>query len=378
MAKTSRKPLESWQDPNSQPYIQIQQVSKYYGNYLALDYVSLDIYKEEFFSLLGPSGCGKSTLLRILAGFEMPSSGKILLDGIDITHLPPYERPVNMMFQSYALFPHMTVEQNVAYGLKQERLPKDEIHQRVQATLELVQMNRYQRRKPHQLSGGQQQRVALARSLVKQPKLLLLDEPMGALDKKLREQTQFELVDLQEEVGVTCMMVTHDQEEAMTMSTRMGVMDTGRIRQVGSPGEVYEYPNSEYVADFIGTINSLEGLVEKIGRDHVYVDAEEIPSQIFVNHSAEVTEGTTVKIGIRPEKVMISRTSPKTKHNHAHGIIEDIAYFGDLSTYYIMLPSGKVMMASLPNLGRMAEHTLSWGDEVYLHWLPENCIVMVS
>jgi putrescine transport system ATP-binding protein len=378
MLKKKRTPLEPWQDSSVSPYIELKDVSKFYGSDLAIDNLSLSIYREELFSLLGPSGCGKSTLLRILAGFEKPSSGQVLLDGIDITHVPPFERPVNMMFQSYALFPHMTVEQNISYGLKQEGLSRDEIHYRVQEVLELVQMSRFQRRKPHQLSGGQQQRVALARSLVKRPKLLLLDEPMAALDKKLREQTQFELVSIQEEVGVTCLMVTHDQEEAMTMSTRMAVMDNGRIRQVATPGEIYEYPNSEYVAQFVGSINIFEGIVEEAGSNYIKVFSDEADSELYIDHAGEVPEGAQVKVAIRPEKVMMSQTPPDVEHNFTRGWVDDIAYFGDMSTYYIRLPSEKIVIATLPNLARLAERPITWEDEVYVFWRAENSIILTS
>src|SRR5579859_5687888 len=248
-----------WRDPNAHPYVQVDGITKSFGDFKAVNDVSLKIYKGEIFCLLGASGCGKTTLLRMLGGFETPSAGKIFIDGEDMTGVPPYERPVNMMFQSYALFPHMNVEQNVAFGLKQDRLPKGEIQSRVATMLDLVKMGEYARRKPHQLSGGQRQRVALARSLVKRPKLLLLDEPLGALDKKLREHTQFELIGLQDKLGVTFIVVTHDQEEAMTLASRIGVMNHGEIVQAGTPSEIYEFPNSRFVADFVGSVNMFEG-----------------------------------------------------------------------------------------------------------------------
>jgi putrescine transport system ATP-binding protein len=306
----------------------------------------------------------------------MPSRGKIYIDGVDVTRRPAYDRPVNMMFQSYALFPHMTVEQNIAFGLKQERVAKVEIKERVKDVLRLVQMEKYGARRPHQLSGGQRQRVALARSLVKRPKLLLLDEPLAALDKKLREQTQFELVNIQEEVGITFIMVTHDQEEAMTMSTRLGIMDHGRLTQIGTPNEIYEYPHSEYVADFIGSINKFEGRVVEDETNHVLVESEEAGCELYVSHSADAPAGSQVKVAIRPEKVMISTTPPEQKRNASQGIVKDIGYLGDVSIYHVQLKSGKVVLATQPNLVRLAERSVTWGDEVYLFWRAENSIVL--
>lgn len=374
--KTKRIELQPWQDPKAKPYIHLDGVSKEFAGHVAVDEVSLSIYQGEFFSLLGPSGCGKTTLLRMLAGFEMPSHGKIYIDGVDVTRMPAYDRPVNMMFQSYALFPHMTVEQNIGFGLKQERLSKTEIKQRIQEVLKLVQMERYGSRKPHQLSGGQRQRVALARSLVKRPKLLLLDEPLAALDKRLREQTQFELVNIQEKVGVTFIMVTHDQEEAMTMSTRMGVMDHGRLRQIGTPNEIYEYPHSEYVADFIGSINKFEGLVVEDEADHILVESEEAGGELYVSHSGDAPVGAQVKVAIRPEKIMISPTRPDQKRNVTKGIVRDIGYLGDVSIYHVELGSGKIVLATQPNVVRLAERAVTWDDEVYLFWRAENSIVL--
>lgn len=376
--KTKRIQLEPWQDPKTKPYIEIEGVSKDFGSVVAVDNVSLCIYQGEFFSLLGPSGCGKTTLLRMLAGFEMPTSGRIYIDGVDVTHRPPYDQPVNMMFQSYALFPHMTVEQNVAFGLKQERMDSKEIQEKVAEALHLVQMSKYAKRKPHQMSGGQRQRVALARCLVKKPKLILLDEPLAALDKKLREQTQFELVNIQEQVGVTFIMVTHDQEEAMTMSSRMGIMDHGRLRQVGTPNEIYEYPNSEYVADFIGTMNLFEGIVLESAKNHVVVESDEAGRELYVGHGADVPTGSQVQVAIRPEKVMISVTEPDVARNVTKGIVRDIAYLGDVSIYHVELNSGKVVLATMPNLVRLAERNVTWDDEVYLYWRAENSIVLVS
>lgn len=374
--RKKRIELEPWQDPKAKPYIHLEGVSKDFAGVPAVDNVTLSVFQGEFFSLLGPSGCGKTTLLRMLAGFEIPSQGKIYIDGVDVTRRPAYDRPVNMMFQSYALFPHMTVEQNIAFGLKQERVSKAEIRERVKDVLKLVQMERFGTRRPHQLSGGQRQRVALARSLVKRPKLLLLDEPLAALDKKLREQTQFELVNIQEEVGITFIMVTHDQEEAMTMSTRLGVMDHGRLRQIGSPNEIYEYPHSEYVADFIGSINKFEGRVVEKETDHILVESEEAGCELYVSHSADTPEGSQVKVAIRPEKIMIATSPSEQKRNATKGFVKDIGYLGDVSIYHVELESGKIVLATQPNLVRLAERAVSWDDEVYLFWRAENSIVL--
>jgi len=376
--KPKRIELQPWQDPKAKPYIHIEGVSKEFGGTLVVDSVTLSIYQGEFFSLLGPSGCGKTTLLRMLAGFERPTHGKIYIDGVDVTRRPAYDRPVNMMFQSYALFPHMTVEQNVAFGLKQERISKSEIKERVYEGLKLVQMEKYGPRRPHQLSGGQRQRVALARSLVKRPKLLLLDEPLAALDKRLREQTQFELVSIQEEVGITFILVTHDQEEAMTMSTRLGIMDHGRLRQVGTPNEIYEYPNSEYVADFIGSINKFEGLVIENEADHILIESEEAGCELYVNHSSDAPVGSQVKVAIRPEKIMIATAKPEQKRNATKGIVRDIGYLGDVSIYHVELKSGKIVLATQPNIVRLAERPVSWEEEVYLYWRAENSIVLTA
>lgn len=368
--------IEPWQDPKARPYIVIENVSKAFGSVAAVKNVSLSVYKGELFSLLGGSGSGKTTLLRMLAGFEKPSSGRILIDDVDVTDRPAYERPVNMMFQSYALFPMMTVEQNVAFGLKQEKLPKHIIRDRVKGALDLVQMSAFSHRKPHQLSGGQRQRVALARSLVKEPKLLLLDEPLGALDKRLREQTQFELVNIQERVGITFIMVTHDQEEAMTMSTRMAVMEDGRIRQVGAPHDIYEFPSSRYVAEFIGSMNIFEAVVMEDEEDHVLLDSEEADCHLYITDSAAIPVGSHVAVAIRPEKVMISLSPLAGNRNTAKGIVREIAYLGDVSIYYVELSSGKIVQATRPNLGRFAEREVKWEDEVYLFWRAENGVIL--
>ncbi len=374
----TKRNMEVWQDINAEPYIQIEGITKSYDDVTPVKDISFSVYKGEFFSLLGSSGCGKTTLLRILAGFEKPTSGKILIDGVDITNLPAYKRPVNMMFQSYALFPHMTVYQNIAFGLKQDRLSKSVIDERVKEMLNLVQLNGYEDRKPDQLSGGQKQRVALARTLAKRPKLILLDEPLTALDKQLREETQFELVNIQEKVGITFILVTHDQEEAMTMSTRMAIMEEGKIRQVGVPHDVYEFPNSRYVAKFIGSINLFDGIIIEQETEHVLIETHEMECRCQAAHAGALPLGSNVTLAIRPEKIMISTTKPEYQYNWANGVIQEIAYLGDVSIYYIKLKSGKMVMATLPNLLRLAERNFQWEDTVYLFWRSENSSVLMS
>src|SRR5271157_774316 len=326
-----------WRDPQARPYVQIERVTKTFGEFKAVDDVSLNIYKGEIFCLLGASGCGKTTLLRMLGGFETPTSGRIFIDGEDMTGVPPYERPVNMMFQSYALFPHMNVEQNVSFGLKQDRVPKAEIAERVATMLELVKLGGFAKRKPHQLSGGQRQRVALARSLVKRPKVLLLDEPLGALDKKLREHTQFELISLQDQLGVTFLVVTHDQEEAMTLASRIGVMNHGEIVQAGTPMEIYEFPNSKFVADFVGTVNIFEGKLIEDEPEYVRIDSPELGATIYVSHGISAPPEATVWAAVRPEKIFMSTAQPQGADNVVRGAVQDIAYLGDLSIYLVKL-----------------------------------------
>ncbi len=369
---------EPWNNPSQQAYIRIVGVTKKFGDFTAVDNISLDIYQGEFFSLLGPSGCGKSTLLRMLAGFDSPTSGSILLDGEDMSTVPPYQRPVNMMFQSYALFPHMNVEQNIAFGLKQDKVSKDEIAQRVEEVIKLVQLGQFSKRKPHQLSGGQRQRVALARSLVKRPKMLLLDEPLGALDKKLREQTQFELMDIQEELNMTFVIVTHDQEEAMTVSSRIAVMDHGRIVQVSTPAELYEYPNSRYVAGFIGNVNIIEGRVTESDADHVVIASREADCSIRVGHGVEMLGGAQAWVAIRPEKLSISREKPVNSDNCMAGEVLEIGYLGNLSVYHVKLDSGKMVTSTQTNQTRLVERTISWEDRVYLTWTPDASIVLAN
>ncbi|MFT3973822.1 MAG: ABC transporter ATP-binding protein [Amaricoccus sp.] len=369
-----------WTTGTDRPFVRIDRITKKFGDFTAVDQVSLDIYKGELFCLLGGSGCGKSTLLRMLAGFETPTSGRIEIDGQDMAGIPPYDRPTNMMFQSYALFPHMTVEKNVAYGLQRDGVPRDEVRDRVAAMLKMVQLSGLAGRKPHQLSGGQRQRVALARSLVKQPKLLLLDEPLGALDKKLREETQFELVKIQETVGVTFIVVTHDQEEAMTLSTRIGVMNAGRIVQVGEPPQIYEYPSSRFVADFVGTVNLFEGRVVDDEPDFIRLAVADLPAgegsgaaetgglgEIFVGHGVSCTLDQTLWYAVRPEKMRLTRAQPDARNAYpVH--VEDVAYMGNLSVYRLKLPGGRYLLASKANLARWEEDTIGWGEDAWVSW----------
>ena len=374
--KPTQTQYEPWLAPTAKPFVRIDNVTKVFGNTYAVDGVSLDIYKGEFFCLLGGSGCGKSTLLRMLAGLEQPTSGRILIDGVDMTHTPPYERPVNMMFQSYALFPHMSVEQNVAFGLHQERLGRGEIRDRVAELLELVQMSAYARRKPDQLSGGQRQRVALVRSLAKHPKLLLLDEPLAALDKKLRARTQFELMNIQEKVDTTFIMVNHDQEEAMTVSSRMAVMDTGTIVQVGTPLGVYEYPVNRYVAEFIGAVNILEGRVVERRDDGLLIHSPSTGIDMLMEHGQLLPEGTLVNVALRPEKLLVSEQPPADGLNYVLGIVNEYAYLGDVSIYHIRLASGQELRVQLTNQMRLTENPLTWDQEVYLTWHPGSGVVL--
>ena len=358
--------------------LKIERVSKLFDDVRAVDDVSLTINKGEIFALLGGSGSGKSTLLRMLAGFEKPTSGRIFLDGEDITDLPPYERPINMMFQSYALFPHMTVAQNIAFGLKQDKLPKAEIEQRVQDMLKLVHMEQYGKRKPHQLSGGQRQRVALARSLAKRPKLLLLDEPMGALDKKLRTQMQLEVVEILERVGVTCVMVTHDQEEAMTMAGRISIMSDGWIAQTGSPMDIYESPNSRMIAEFIGTVNLFGGAIEVDEVDHLIIKSNDLAQPFYVGYGVTTNvEDKNVWLAVRPEKTIISREQPEGQYNWAKGIVHDIAHLGGISVYYIRLENGQIVQCSMTNRERRADHA-TWDDEVFISWEDTSGVVLRS
>jgi putrescine transport system ATP-binding protein len=369
--------MQPWNDPAAIPYIRIQNVSKKFGDFVAVNNVSLNIYQQELFCLLGGSGCGKSTLLRMLAGFEEPDGGQIFLDGQDMAGIPPYKRPVNMMFQSYALFPHMNVQDNVAFGLKQDHTPAKELWERVKGMLELVKLGPFASRKPHQLSGGQRQRVALARALVKQPKLLLLDEPLGALDRKLRESTQFELINIQEKLGVTFVVVTHDQEEAMTLASRIGVMNAGQIVQVGTPTEIYEFPTSRFVADFVGTVNMFNGRITDEDNDYVRIGSDEAGCTIFINHGVAAPPNATLAVAIRPEKITISRAAPAdTRENCAQGVVEDIAYMGDVSVYNVRLGTGKLVKVTQPNLVRHTDDAIHWDDPVYLTWHASSGVVL--
>ena len=374
-----RLPPEPWKHTDAVPFIKIRDLVKKFDGIVAVDDVWLDIYRGEFFSLLGPSGCGKTTLLRMLAGFEEPTAGSIEIDGVDMAQVPPYRRPVNMMFQSYALFPHMTVEQNVAFGLKQERMPRAEIARRVREMLDLVQLTDLARRKPHQLSGGQKQRVALARAVIKKPKVLLLDEPLGALDRKLREQTQFELVNIQESLGLTFVIVTHDQDEAMTVSTRIAIMDRGRTVQVGTPVETYEYPNSLYIAQFLGDVNVFEGRVVEAGKDHVRVRSPESGCDILADRGIEAAEGQEVHAAIRPEKIEIAKTQPRdTSVNCIDGEVYDIGYLGSSSVYHVRLRSGGKVKVTAANRSRLAERPITWEDRVWLFWPPSASVILLS
>ena len=370
--------FEPWTDPNAKPFVRVDRITKKFGDFVAVDDVTLDIYPKEIFCLLGGSGCGKTTLLRMLAGFERPTSGKVYIDGVDVTNMPPYEQAVNMMFQSYALFPHMTVEQNVAFGLKQMRVIKPEITRRVGEMLDMVKLGQFVKRKPHQLSGGQRQRVALARALVTKPKLLLLDEPLAALDKKLREHTQFELINIQETLGVTFIVVTHDQEEAMTLSTRIGVMNHGEIVQVGTPSEIYEYPNSRFVTEFIGSVNMFEGRLIEDEPGYVRIQCDEFEAPIYVDHGVSSAPGATVWAAIRPEKVHLGREKPASPDNWAMGVVRDIAYMGDLSVYLLRLDSGKVVRVTQPNVFRHAEDRITWDERVYLSWHASSPVVVTK
>ncbi|MEQ1899306.1 MAG: polyamine ABC transporter ATP-binding protein [Devosia sp.] len=373
-----------WRDPAAKPFVRIRHVTKKFGDIAAVSDVSLDIFKGELFCLLGGSGSGKSTLLRMLAGFEEPTAGSIEIDGQDMTSVPPYDRPVNMMFQSYALFPHMTVKQNIAYGLKRDHLPPAEIEARVAELLALVKLQNYGERKPHQLSGGQRQRVALARALAKRPKLLLLDEPLGALDKKLREETQFELVKIQETLGVTFIVVTHDQEEAMSLATRIGVMNQGEIAMIGEPTEIYEFPNSRFVANFIGSANMVEGVVTEDEPDHVRIRSAELGTDIYVDHGVDCAPDQILWWAIRPEKIALTRDKPAPQPgipadaNIVKGYVEDIAYLGDMTVYQVKLDNGRYMRVTKTNARRGDPDAISWDETVWASWAGSSGSVLTN
>lgn len=370
-----------WDDPTEKPIIQFKNVTKRFGDFTAIDNLTLDIYPQEFFALLGPSGCGKTTLMRMLGGFETPTEGQIFLDGVDIGPVPPNERPVNMMFQSYALFPHLTVWENIAFGLKRSDMPKDEIGNRVEKMLKLTQLSQFAKRKPHQISGGQRQRVALARSLAKAPKLLLLDEPLGALDKKLRHETQFELMDIQETTGTTFVIVTHDQEEAMTVASRVAVMVDGKLAQVATPDQIYEAPVSTYVADFIGDVNLIEGVVDVPAADAA-ADAVSIKwatgeDPIKATSDLGLPPAATCHFAIRPEKVAIGSDKPEAA-NVMQGKIIDIAYLGNISTYHVQVAPGLIIKAQATNTRRISRRNLTWEDHVYLSWTDTAGVVLTQ
>ncbi len=371
-----RRAFAPWAEPGVRPLVRFEEVTKRFGGVAAVDRLSLDIHEGEFFALLGPSGCGKTTLLRLLAGFEAPDEGRLLLAGQDIGAVPPYHRPINMMFQSYALFPHMTVAGNVAFGLKQDRLPRSEIAERVGKMLALVKLEALAGRKPHQLSGGQRQRVALARALAKHPRVLLLDEPLAALDKKLREETQFELVDLQARVGTTFIIVTHDQDEAMTMAHRIAVMDHGRVVQVATPGELYEQPNSRWVAEFIGDINLIEAAAVSGDADEIVVEAT--GGQRFRAPSpGNVGPGAKVWLAVRPEKMRITDQPPADgAANRLTGRVSDIGYLGEKSVYKVRLENGSVMRASVVNDRGATAREIGWDEQVWLSWPPDVGVVL--
>ncbi len=366
-----------WLDPDAKPIVQIKGVSKSFGKVRAVNNVDLDIFAGELFTILGGSGSGKTTLLRMLAGFEQPSSGSIWIDGVDMTRVPPYERPVNMMFQSYALFPHMNVAQNVAYGLRRDKMDRARIERRTRDMLELVKLDKLAMRKPQQLSGGERQRVALARALVKQPKLLLLDEPLAALDKKLRQHTQFELMNIQDELGVTFIVVTHDQEEAMTLSSRIVVMKAGRFEQVGTPAEVYECPVNHYVADFVGNINLLEATVVSSDHERVSVDCPALGTRIETLNEGNAVTGEPTWLAIRPEKIYISKDLPQLPGRVVtRGKVREFGYFGNLSVFRVELASGTVLQVSGQNRERRSSHSVEWDDDVYVSWDISSAILL--
>jgi putrescine transport system ATP-binding protein len=373
-----RRKFAPWEDPAAKPLIEFRNVVKRFGDFTALAGVSLGIYEREFFALLGPSGCGKTTLMRMLAGFEQPTEGQVLLGGVELTGMPPHKRPVNMMFQSYALFPHMTVEKNIAFGLEMDKLPKGEIESRVQEMLRMVKLEAFAKRKPNQLSGGQRQRVALARSLAKKPKVLLLDEPLGALDKKLREETQFELIDLQMNLGITFLIVTHDQEEAMTLADRIAVMDQGRLVQVAPPSVIYEQPSTRYVADFIGDINILEGAVAGTDRPGlIRLDGCHTGNPVEVETDVAAPAGGKAWFAVRPEKVRISLDPPASGPvNTAQGEVWDIGYIGDVSVYHVRLAGGATVRATVANTQRLVERPITWEDKVWLSWTPDSGVLL--
>jgi putrescine transport system ATP-binding protein len=366
-----------WLDPDAKPQIVIESINKTFGGFTAVDSVNLRIYKGEMFALVGASGCGKTTLLRMLAGFATPSAGRIVIEDVDMTAVPPHERPVNMMFQSYALFPHMTVEQNVGYGLRRMALEGSIRTHRIREALEMVELGALAKRKPHQLSGGQRQRVALARALIRRPKVLLLDEPLSALDKKLREQTQFELMNIQYQVGITFVFVTHDQDEAMALSTRIAVMNRGQVVQVGTPSEIYEFPQSRFVADFIGTTNLFEGTVIGSQSGHLIVRSAEAGIDLIVDELGRLGIGQRVWVALRPEKILLSKEPVAgDRVNQIKGVVWELGYLGNRSTYRIRTQTGKLVTVFAQNDRRTSEWSIDWSDEVYLCWSPNGAVVL--
>jgi len=381
MLATQSKPLADrpWLDPSATAQILIDGVSKTYGTHTAVDTVSLSIFKGEMFALVGASGCGKTTLLRMLAGFAHPSNGRILIDGVDMGMVPPHERPVNMMFQSYALFPHMSVEHNVGYGLRRLPLAEAAKKQRIQEALDMVQLGSLAQRKPHQLSGGQRQRVALARALIRRPKVLLLDEPLSALDKKLREQTQFELMDLQYKLGITFIVVTHDQDEAMALASRIAVMDRGRVVQVGTPAEIYEFPRSRFVADFVGTTNFFEGTVSSCEPGLVRVQCAETGGELLVDDAGTFALGQRVWVALRPEKVRLAKEAVSAVGvNQLRGTVWELGYLGNRSTYRIRTATGKLVTVFAQNERRTSEAAIDWSDEVFVSWSADAAVLLQS
>lgn len=375
MAQPTQDIFAPWDDPSEKPLIRFENVTKRFGDFTAIDDLTVEIYTREFFALLGPSGCGKTTLMRMLAGFERPTKGTITLDGANIAKVPPNKRAVNMMFQSYALFPHLSVYENIAFGLKRSKMPKVDIPDRVEEMLRLTRLQQFAQRKPHQISGGQRQRVALARSLAKAPKLLLLDEPLGALDKKLRQDTQFELMDIQEKTGTTFVIVTHDQEEAMTVASRVAVMDAGQIIQVATPDAIYEEPNSVYVADFIGDVNLIDGHASVSGSRATIAWAE---GQPLITAKTSLKASRTCTYAVRPEKIAISQDDPGDRPNKLQGKVLDIAYLGNISTYHVELANGKVIKAQTANDRRIARRSFTWEDDVWLSWSDTAGVVLTA
>ena len=370
--------FEPWNDPGAEPLITFENVTKRFGTFTAIDSINLSVYPREFFALLGPSGCGKTTIMRMLGGFEAVTEGSIHIDGQNMQGIPANKRAVNMMFQSYALFPHLSVEKNIAFGLKRSSMEKANIQQRVDEMLRLVQLEQFAQRKPHQLSGGQRQRVALARALAKAPKLLLLDEPLGALDKKLRQETQFELMDIQEKTGTTFVIVTHDQEEAMTMASRIAVMDHGKLVQVDTPDRIYESPNSVYVADFIGDVNIIKGRSSNLRHDIAELDWAQGAPPVKGMAGDNLIANAEASFVIRPEKIGISKEEPLELHNRVRGQVEDIAYLGNISTYYVRLSNGTLVKSQTSNSRRLARRDITWQDDVWLSWTDTAGLVLAS